>query len=79
MMDVGTKVRVKAASQQPYAGRVGVVVPFDPSLDWVSPRALLCPEACVFVHLLPKGAREQRSKLTPILAMFDCELAVVAP
>lgn len=75
-MKAGTKVRIKSASQQPHAGRVGVVVPFDPSLKWESPRALLCPENCIFVHLMPKGAREQRTKHTPILPMFDYELVV---
>lgn len=71
-MKIGTKVRIKSASQ--HAGRVGVVVPFDPSLKWQSPRALLCPENCIFVHLMPKGAREQRTKCTPIVPMFDYEL-----
>lgn len=74
-MEIGTKVRIKARSQQTYAGRIGIVVAFDPSLTWASPRALICPESCVFVHLMPKGAREEKTKCTPILPMFDYELA----
>lgn len=74
-MEIGTKVRIKGTGRNPYAGRIGVVVAFDPSLPWSSPRALLCPEKCIFVQLLPKGAREQKTKNTPILPMFDYELS----
>lgn len=59
----GTHVIVRAGpregSDRDFNGRRGVVVAFDPSLKWTSPRALLAPEQNVCVHFEPKGKRER--------------------
>ncbi len=62
-MKVGARVKVIATvggSDRRFAGRVGIVVEFDPSLQWTSPRALMMPEQFVCVHFLPVSKTEYR-------------------
>jgi hypothetical protein len=60
-MQVGTRVRVKSnasGSDAYYAGRKGIVIEFDPTRRWQSPRALLAPDQFVCVHFFPKSKRD---------------------
>jgi hypothetical protein len=62
--DYGRRVKVIATasgSDARWAGRVGVIARFDPTLPWRSPRALLAPEMWACVHFFPKSKREERN------------------
>jgi len=77
-MKIGTRVRIKSTSTSFYHGREGVVVEFDPKLKWASsPRAQLCPEQCICVHMIPKSARERKHG-SPLAMLFPEELAVLS-
>jgi hypothetical protein len=61
-MDLGTRVTVKSnasGTDKRFSGRKGIVVAFDASLPWSSPRALLAPNSFVCVHFLPVNAKER--------------------
>lgn len=78
-MKIGTKVKVKNVPDavSTYVGREGVVVAFDPSLPWQSPRALLAPDQFICVHLYPKTKREKEYG-SPLALFGKNELRVLS-
>jgi len=78
-MTNGARVKVKTTatgSDQVYAGREGIVVDFDASLGWTSPRALLAPDKFICVHLVPRTGLERR-RGSPVVLLDANSLQVL--